>query len=247
MLIAISLTACSTGTPSSTATPSITLITRNEQWIPVIQTFAGHDMVKVPPGCFEMGSADGRRDERPPHEICFFAPFWIDRYEVTNRQYGSVGAYSGDKRPRENLTWFEARDFCQQRGARLPTEAEWEYAARGPSGWIYPWGNTFVETFLQFDKISLETADVGKFVGGKSWVGTYDMSGNVWEWVSSIYRPYPYDAADGRENPDDTTSKRVFRGGWLSYVDRGTSAGMRFRLIPQERDWRIGFRCAKSD
>jgi formylglycine-generating enzyme required for sulfatase activity len=73
------------------------------------------------------------------------------------------------------------------------------------------------------------------------------MSGNVWEWTSSLYWPYPYDATDGRENPDDTTTKRVFRGGWLSYIDHGTSPIRRFRMAPDERDWRVGFRCVLDE
>jgi iron(II)-dependent oxidoreductase len=192
-----------------------------------------------------MGSADGRRDERPPHRQCLRA-FWLDATEVTNAHYGSEGAYAGPQRPRENLTWAEARDHCRKRGGRLPTEAEWEYAARGPDNLIYPWGNVMIDQFVHLDKRSSETIAVGSYPAGKSWVGALDMSGNVWEWVSSLYRPYPYDAADGREDEADTTNPRVFRGGWLSYHDRGTSAVMRFRMNPVERDWRVGFRCASD-
>lgn len=244
-LLVIALGACG-ATPADTP-PTRTPVARNEDWTPVIQEFDGFEMVKVPPGCFMMGSEDGRRDERPVTRVCFDAPFWIDRFEVTNAQYGSPGAYPGEKRPRGNLTWFEARDFCAGRGGRLPTEAEWEYAARGPENWFYPWGNYLVPQFLNYDNNALEPVDVGSYKFGASWVGAQDMSGNMWEWVSSIYRPYPYDPNDGREDPNDTASKRVFRGGWLSYIDRGTSAVMRFRLAPGERDWRVGFRCARSD
>ncbi|MBX3062588.1 MAG: formylglycine-generating enzyme family protein [Anaerolineae bacterium] len=243
ILVLLLLVSCASTTDPN---PVAAAIRQNDDWTPLIQEFDGVEMVQVPPGCFTMGSSDGRRDERPPNQQCFTSSFWVDRYEVSNVEYGSSGHFDGDLRPRENLTWFEARDFCARRGARLPTEAEWEYAARGPDNLIYPWGNRFIDAYLQYDRRSEETADVNKFPGGASWVGALNLSGNVWEWVSSAYKPYPYDAADGRENVDDATVKRVFRGGWLSYQDGGTSAVMRFRLEPDGRDWHLGFRCARS-
>jgi formylglycine-generating enzyme required for sulfatase activity len=245
--VAIITTACQAG--SVLGDPhKPTNVPGNTAWTPVIQVFNGVEMVKVSPGCFFMGNAEGRRDEQPERKICFDKPFWIDRYEVTNGQYGSPGAFPGDDRPRDNLTWFEARDFCAGRGARLPTEAEWEYAARGPDSLIYPWGDTFNPDALVFDgNFNNELWPVGSYPAGVSWVGAYDMAGNAWEWVSSIYRPYPYNAGDGREDPNDTASKRVYRGGIGSYIDYGTSAATRFRLAPSERSWFVGFRCAKDD
>jgi iron(II)-dependent oxidoreductase len=205
-------------------------------------------MVKVPAGCFMMGHEAGRRDEHPVTKVCFSQPYWIDRYEVTNQQYGSSGNFQGDKHPRENLTWFEARDFCVRRNSRLPTEAEWEYAARGPDNLIYPWGNDFDTARLIFDGISdNKTFDVGSRPEGVSWVGALDMAGNVWEWVSSLYKPYPYSATDGREDKDDTTSTRVYRGGIHSYIDFAAGATTRFKDSPDYRDWFIGFRCARNE
>lgn len=222
-------------------------VEHNANWTPVIQTINGAEMVKVPPGCFLMGNHLGRRDELPIHEICFDTPFWIDRYEVTNAQYGSQGVFPGDDHPRENLTWFEARDHCLRRGARLPTEAEWEYAARGPDSLFYPWGDEFNPDDLAFDgNFENQTWPVGSYPAGVSWAGAYDMSGNVWEWVNSIYRPYPYQPNDGREDPNDTTSRRVYRGGLGSYIDYGTSSTARFRVNPDTRGWFIGFRCAMN-
>lgn len=213
----------------------------------MIQSFNGVEMVLVPPGCFMMGNDDGRRDERPAHEVCFDNPFWIDRTEVTNAQYGSVGRFEGDDRPRENLLWSEARDHCASRDARLPTEAEWEYAARGPDSLIYPWGNELDPENLVFDRNSnAESAPVGSRPEGASWVGALDMVGNVFEFVSSTYARYPYDATDGREDLENTTASRVYRGGINSYNDLGVSAPIRFRLDPDERDWYIGFRCARD-
>ncbi len=194
-----------------------------------------------------MGSEDSRRDERPAHEQCFAQPFWIGKMEVTNAQFGSEGVFPGENRPRTNLTWTEARDFCASKGMRLPTEAEWEYAARGVDNLIYPWGNELDETRLVFDRNSNnQAADVGSIPEGASWVGALDMSGNVFEWVSSIYARYPFDPADGRENPDPTGTDRVFRGGINSYIDFGVSGHIRFRLEAEGRDWFVGFRCARA-
>ena len=222
-------------------------IEHNEDWTITEQAFNEVVMVQVPPGCFLMGNRLGRRDEQPVHELCFDTPFWIDRTEVTNAQYGSPGAFAGDDRPRENLTWFEARDHCAARGARLPTEAEWEYAARGPDSLYYPWGDKFNEELLIYDgNFNNETWPVGSRPDGASWVGALDMSGNVWEWVSSLYRPYPYRADDGREALDDPTGARVYRGGLGSYIDYGTSASTRFHAPPDSRDWFRGFRCVRD-
>lgn len=245
------LAACAT-TPPPTATPPPSptpdYVKRNVDWTPVVETLDGVEMVKVPPGCFMMGHNAGRRDERPEHEICIDKAFWIDRTEVTNKQYGQPGNFQGDQRPRENLTWFEARDFCVKRGGRLPTEAEWEYAARGPDNLMYPWGNELIDDMLVFDRNSNnETSDVGSKPSGASWVGALDMSGNVLEWVNSLYKPYPYDAADGREDPNDTTGDRVYRSGWGSYIDFGVSSPIRFHDKPDTRDWFIGFRCARDE
>lgn len=194
-----------------------------------------------------MGNEDGRRDERPVSQVCFEQAYWIDQTEVTNTAYGSTGNFTGDQQPRENLTWTEARDHCEQRGARLPTEAEWEYAARGVDGWIYPWGSELIDDNLVFDRNNNnQTAAVGSRPAGASWVGALDMSGNVFEWVSSAYLPYPYDPEDGRENPAERDAYRVFRGGINNYIDFGAGATTRFNMEPNSRDWFVGFRCAKS-
>lgn len=231
--------------PPTNITP--TFVPNNAAWAPVIETFNGIEMVKVPAGCFTMGHQMGRRDEQPEHQICFEHPYWIDRYEVTNAQFGSQGAFAGDQNPRENLTWTEARDFCLSREARLPTEAEWEYAGRGPDNLLYPWGDQMVEANLVFDRNSnSQTAPVGSHPEGISWVGAYDLAGNVWEWVNSLYWPYPYQI-EGREDSTNSTEWRVYRGGLGSYIDYGVALPTRFRGLPDKRDWFIGFRCAKDN
>ncbi len=115
-------------------------VTKNTDWSPQYQTFGGYEMALVPVGCFMMGSNDGEEDEKPVNQQCFDQPYWIDHYEVTNKQYASEGYFKGDNRPRDSVTWFDAHDFCEKRGARLPTEREGEYATRGPDNLIYPWG-----------------------------------------------------------------------------------------------------------
>jgi formylglycine-generating enzyme required for sulfatase activity len=228
-------------------------VTANGEWTPVTETFEGVEMALVPAGCFMMGSNEGERDEIPVHEQCFNEPFWIDVYEVTNAQFGSVGCSlysSSDSQPRNCMSWFEAETHCENRGARLPTEAEWEYAARGPDGLIYPWGDDFADDNVVYSSNSgTQTADVGSRSGGVSWVGAYDMSGNVWEWVSSIYQEYPYDTTDGREvsGSSDGSSLRGLRGGsWYDGNTLNLRAANRYRNNPDSTFYNYGYRCANS-
>jgi formylglycine-generating enzyme required for sulfatase activity len=269
-LVALSATPTPTPTPSVTPTPTPTLEPvpaalaaweasdkTNDDWTPVIETFDGVEMVLVPPGCFMMGSDDGEFDERPVHEICFDAPFWIDRYEVTNEQYGSVGCESMSSdpdQPRDCVTWFEARDFCVARGGRLPTEAEWEYAARGPDSLVYPWGNEYdAALVIGADDPTYgntRTAPVGSRPNGASWVGALDLSGNVWEWTSSLYEyeSYPYDVEDGRENESASpTAGRVVRGGSFASPRYGLRGALRTNLYPPNSLVYHGFRCVRPE
>jgi hypothetical protein len=220
------------------------------RWRSQIETFDGVEMVRVPAGCFVMGSEGQQDNESPAHTQCIDEPFWIDRYAVSNRQYGSSGYFSGDTRPREMVNWFDASAHCESRGARLPTEAEWEYAARGPLNRVYPWGDEFVDANVvsSWRTTARITESVGSRPGGISWVGAYNMSGNVWEWTATLYAPYPYDPDDGREDPDDTTGLRVVRGGsCCSYVIADVRAAYRFAIDPRMEDANIGFRCARLE
>lgn len=251
------------GESTSTATPFPT-VGANKDWRPQVKTFDGVEMVLVPPGCFMMGTSDaeiakqqGNPDEAPQTKVCFDAPFWLDKNDVTNGQFkqfngkaANPGQWTGDNRPREHITWFEARDYCALRGGRLPTEAEWEYAARGPDGLVYPWGNSFDASNVVYSANSDDqTADVGSKPGGASWVGALDMAGNVWQWTNSRDKPYPYDEKDGRESNNDTDNRqfapRILRGGSYNNTEYELRSAGRVNGAP-DYYYVIGFRCARA-
>jgi len=247
----------------------------NAEWEPVVQDIEGYEMVLVPAGCFTMGNETGFSKEQPVHEICVEKPFWIDRYETSVFQFSqfltamnvSEDDYGGwlspwksgtdelwdqlthQDRPIESTTIFGAQAYCEWRETRLPTEAEWEYAARGPDSWIYPWGNDFDPEKVV--RIYDRTPEVGSKPQGASWVGALDMSSSLHEWTSTIFMPYPYDADDGREIPleEDGFSERVLRGGsWYhsdGIHDNLTATG-RLAVQPQFAFWPFGIRCTKS-
>ncbi|GAB4550513.1 MAG: hypothetical protein OHK0023_16510 [Anaerolineae bacterium] len=224
-----------------------------QKWTPQEQDFDGVTMVLVPAGCFYMGSVY-QADEQPVHEQCFEQSFWIDKYEVTNAQFtkfGGVAAQSSQQampdHPRENITWFEARDFCAKRGARLSTEAEWEYAARGWDSLVYPWGNAFIADNVVYSGNSGGgSAAVGSRPAGVSWVGAMDMSGNVWEWVSSPYQPYPYQVNAGQEAISSIQDSRVLRGGSWFNADYSLRAAYRNWYAPGDVVNNAGIRCLLS-
>jgi formylglycine-generating enzyme required for sulfatase activity len=198
-----------------------------------------------------------------PQHIVTLAAFWIDQAEVTNAQYRkcleagtctepddwSNNDFNQDKQPVVGVDWSEAQVYCQWARARLPTEAEWEKAARGTDGRTYPWGND--EATCQYAVMEDgngygcgrdNTRPVGSKPEGASPYGALDMAGNVWEWTASLGMAYPYRPDDGREDVN-TPGKRVLRGGsFLNYHNYVRSVG-RYRCVPYHSYVDIGFRC----
>jgi formylglycine-generating enzyme required for sulfatase activity len=257
-------TPTATVTPSNTPTATATLspeqiamtpVTQNDDWTPIERDFDGVTMVLVPVGCFMMGSDDGQNDVQPVHEQCFDEPFWIDKYEVTNKQYGSVANSESCTRrsltsfqPRNCVNWHDAKAFCEDRDGHLPTEKEWEYSARGPNNLIYPWGNEFIanNTIHKDTPVygNTRTAPIGSAPDGVSWVGAMDMAGNVWEWTSSLYLSYPYNI-EHENNTSESLNRALRIGTFLDPIGffRSTS---RLGLNPDFNNSDGGFRCARS-
>ena len=224
-------------------------------------------MVLVPAGEFIMGSENGDFDEKPAHTV-YLEAFYIDEFEVTNYQYSicveegacraperigetfMTSEYYGDPQyddyPINTVNWFMADTYCRWRKARLPTEAEWEKAARGTDGRTYPWGEGINCEYANYKGCANHPVDVGSYENAKSIYGVYDMAGNVWEWVSTMYQHYPYqehfdiqiteyenNVARGGSWKDDPealrTPNRTYVHPWLAY-----------------HYTTIGFRCALS-
>lgn len=179
-------------------------------------------------------SADAFHDEAPAHLVMLDA-FLIDKYEVSNGNYGEfmnqtghpAPAYWDDPRlnkseqPVVGVNWYDAKAYCEWRGKRLPTEAEWEKAARGPSGNLYPWGDQFDEARANFGRRAEATAPVTAYPEGASYYGALNMAGNVFEWVADWYDPQYYGRFDTSVNPTGP-DKPIWLGGTGTYVDRLT-------------------------
>ena len=236
----------------------------------------GMTLLYVPAGEFTMGSNEFA-DEQPPHQV-YLDAFYIDQTEVTNALYAqcvkanacqaplstgsrSRSSYYGnpqfDHYPVANAAWNDARAYCQWVGGDLPTEAQWEKAARGPSTGsgstgsgadrLYPWGNQAPDVSrLNFNWNVGDTTEVGKYPAGASFYGALDMAGNVWEWVRDWYDATYYAGLSSR-NPAGPTSGdyRVFRGGAWSNVASYVRASFRNCNDPGNRLDGIGFRCAR--
>ncbi len=225
-------------------------------------------MLYVPAGTFSMGS-EVNNDEKPIHPVDL-AAYYIDKFEVTNTAYKRCvdagacvvpkqsnspthPAYYGnpefDEYPVIYVDWNMAKTYCEWRDARLPTEAEWEKAARGTDGRTYPWGESIdCEKANYQSGCAGDTKQVGSYLGGVSPYGAYDMAGNVWEWVNDWYDGTYYQSSPS-SNPlgPDTGSSRVLRGGsWVSYGGFARSA-YRFGSVPAVTAGSgIGFRCSRS-
>jgi formylglycine-generating enzyme required for sulfatase activity len=256
--------------PAPTKTPTLTPFL--EIGSTMISNKDGMILLYVPAGEFTMGSdkyiSNIHADERPMHKVTL-PSFWMDQTEVTNKMYalcvkaeicqppnyaGSTthNKYYGTDEFAEypvlvGSDWNRAKTYCEWAGRRLPTEAEWEKAARGTDARIYPWGNKAPTSNLaNYNSIIGDTTKVGNYPAGASPYGVLDMAGNVWEWVSSLYKSYPYSATDGRENLN-TDGARVLRGGsWLDSAYNVRSGVRPFGIPPIDNTLTIGFRCARD-
>ncbi len=243
----------------------------------------GQTFVWVPGGSFMMGSAAGREDEAPVHQVTLDG-FRIGKHEVTNDAYAAFlndaqpadvsqwldidswdcgivffeGVYQAKaqlgQHPVVMVTWHGAVAYCEHYGYRLPTEAEWEYAAAGPGARVYPWGNEWDggKCCHWGNRGPLgETFAVASFPAGVSWCGALDMAGNVWEWCSDWYSAtyYTQSPAANPTGPDGG-GDRVLRGGsWYNNYDTEDyfRCAVRLYYFPTNRYDRYGFRCAWSD
>ena len=227
----------------------------------------GMTLLYVPAGEFTMGSNQGDSREKPEHPV-YLDAFWIDQTEVTNALYAKCvkagecqaplsttprtrPSYYGnpqfDAYPVVNVAWYDAKKYCEWAGGDLPTEAQWEKAARGTDGRLYPWGNAVPDkTRLNYNQEVGDTTQIGIYPAGASPYGALDMAGNVWEWVADWYGADYYSGSPGR-NPTGPTSGdgRVLRGGSWANGALFARASNRSRDYPGNRIDVSGFRCAR--
>lgn len=261
------ITVTSTFEPTATATKSLAISTTTR--FGVGSTSVGNDgmtLMYVPAGEFIMGTNSQSNDESPEHQVNLDA-FWIDQTEVTNSMYSQCvnestcnppdkansathAEYFGnsefDNYPVIFISWNDANDYCFWAGRRLPTEAEWEKAARGTRGSLYPWGNANPkDNLLNYNGNIGDTTVVGNYPAGVSEFGVFDMAGNVWEWVEDWWDPDYYQISP-LINPygPDSGEYRILRGGSWSGVFTVVHSTYRYPLAPTNTDAFLGFRCA---
>ena len=268
---------------------------------PMVYVPAGHFLrgtTKVDAGAWSGQFGDFFEVETPQRSI-YLSAYYIDKFEVTNRQYGDFldavargegdflhpdaptdkdftptywrdGRLNGPDHPVTAVDWYDAYAYCRWAGKQLPTEAQWEKAARGPDGLTYPWGdawqadysNNVESTFgkpvlgdrqwvlllgnLELDAMTAFTQPVGSFPHGVSPYGVHDMGGNLWEWVRDRYVKDYYRTAPSHDppGPPDASPYRVLRGGcWSSHRGKLRAAYRNYDLAA-DRHLEIGFRCA---
>jgi formylglycine-generating enzyme required for sulfatase activity len=216
----------------------------------------GTELVRIPAGEFLLGNNGGPEEERPEQRV-YLPAYFIAKYPVTNAQYRKFVQETGHREPRYwgekrfnqpnqpvvGVTWHDAQVYCQWAGLRLPTEAEWEKAARGTDGRTWPWGKAEpTEKHCNFDKNVGQTTDVGSYPDGASPYGCLDMAGNVWEWCSTKWR-------ESYDEPADESLEgghwRVLRGG--SHYDSADDVRCCRRDWDHPDYWYhyVGFRCAQ--
>jgi len=227
----------------------------------------GAPTVLVPAGEFEMGSGEheGEADERPRHRVHLDA-YYMDQYQMTVSRYvkfieatkreppkfwNEVRLPEGGDLPVVGVDWLDAEAYCQWAGRRLPTEAEWEKAARGADGRKYPWGNEEPTSrhanFGKQEKDELPLTPVGRYEAGKSPYGIYDMAGNVWEWTADWYDEnyYRQSAPRNPQGPSQGLSKATRGGAWDRH-QFNLRAANRSGMTPTNRLKSLGFRCAQD-
>jgi formylglycine-generating enzyme required for sulfatase activity len=252
------------------------------------RTAAADGMVEVfiPAGTFTMGGVDplASSDELPFHQVTIHA-YWVDKVEVTNAMYAlcvkagacrlpmdiksqTKSAYYSDKQyadfPVVYVTWLQAKTYCEWAGRRLPTEAEWERAARGDDFRIYPWGDQLPDgSRANYNNLVGDTSRVGSMPAGASQFGVLDMAGNVAEWISDIYdaKYYSGGLAVDPQGPGGLTSifNHVVRGGTFQDVEanirvskRSSVLGSNPNALVDSPEWlgtyspKIGFRCVSD-
>jgi len=250
-------------TVAPTPTPSI-----GSKWI---SPKDGMVMVYVPADNFLMGAVDSdpnpQANAKPQHTV-YLDAFWIDQTDVTNAMYAKcVSASTCEKpisarpyadpysnslfynHPVVYVNWYMADTYCKWAGRQLPTEAQWEKAARGTDGRIYPWGNNAPTTkLLNFGNNIGDTTEVGKYPNGASIYGALDMEGNVTQWVADWYSDTYYQNSPV-SNPlgPDSGQYRVSRGGSCNSGQYYIGSAIRIPINPKVTDYEVGFRCSRSN
>ncbi len=238
-----------------------------------IKNSQGVSMIRIPAGNFTAGSQNGYENEKPVHTV-YLDDFYIDKYEVTNGLFKKC-VDAGECQPPEKtssmtresyfgnpefddypviyVSWDNARDYCQWRGMDLPTEAQWEKAARGTDGRVYPWGNEIDPAYVNFNEYVGDTTKVGSYEDGKSPYGVYDMAGNAWEWVadwySETYYLDTYNLNTPLTNPTGPRSGeyKVLRGGsWHDDATIVTTSNRGWNQLELFYNKDFGFRCASD-
>ena len=224
-----------------------------------IRNSIGMELVLVQPGTFQMGSDDGTGDEQPIHSVTISKPFYIGKYEVTQKQWRDVmgtnpSDYQGDNRPVENISWNDAQDFIRKLNDkerttryRLPTEAEWEFAARGSTqshGFKFAGSNNVADVAVFNPNSGHGTKPVGSKHPNE--LGIYDMSGNVSEWCQDRYGAYSSTAQTDPKGPSSGTS-RVLRGGsFFTVVSDECRVAFRVSYPVDSRYGYLGLRCVRD-
>lgn len=241
-------------------TPEILKALPTQQPSPVAQTSQpaeqpAEEMIYIPGGTFEMGRADGDEYESPARSVTV-NPFFIDRTEVTNEAYRQFVTATGHRAPPHwpdgkfpdsaaklpvvNVSWDDANAYAKWANKRLPTEAEWEFAARGTDGRIYPWGNTWNPSATNAARtVGGKIVEVGSFPGGASPFGVLDMCGNVWEWTAGSLKSY---AQGGQE----VAPGKVIRGGAFDVPSTRATVTYRGVLLQDRLPDKTGFRTVRD-